>query len=299
MELRQLSYFIAVAERLSFSRAAESLHVAQPALSRAVQGLEDEIGIPLFVRGKPRIKLTGAGEAFLCDAQRLVGSSLMALETARRAARGEVGRLDLGYIAALSDGLIPRLLRRFRRNFPEVSLRMTQMRPARQVQALLTGEIHLGFIGLPVPDPTERLVFEPFRSDPMCVALPADHRLVKKATACLEHLANEPFIFLTRSGTPTFFDWLLQLCHKAGFYPRIVQEADSGQTVLELVAAGFGVALFSETAHHCWHEDVVFRRLAGDLPRFEHSVAWRRGEESPPLKAFLELLRSEEARARG
>ena len=141
-----------VAEDMNFSRAAERLHVAQSALSRQIQDLEGEVGVQLFARDKRGIALTAAGTAFLAEARKLIAHSTRAIETARRAARGEVGRLDIGYISALSDGLIPRLLRTFRAQFPEVDIHLSTLRPARQIDALRAEEIQIGFVGMPFPE---------------------------------------------------------------------------------------------------------------------------------------------------
>jgi DNA-binding transcriptional LysR family regulator len=298
MELRHLRYFVGVAEDMNFSRAAARLHVAQSALSRQIQDLEGEIGVQLFVRDKRGIVLTAAGKVFLGEARRLVAQSQQAIETARRAARGEVGRLDLGYIGALSDGLIPRLMRKFRAQFPGVEVKLHALRPARQVEALRRDEIQLGFIGLPSGDAEAMLNFEVFRRDRMVVALPAGHPLTARRAVKLADLAAERFIFLSRAGTPVYYDWLMRLCHDAGFHPNIVQEVETGQTMVELVAAGSGVALFPETAQRQLHGDMSFHSLAGNVPRYEHAVAWRRGDTSPALQAFLEMLRREVAERR-
>lgn len=293
MELRHYRYFVAVAERLNFSQAAQALHVAQPALSRAVHDIEDEIGVALFVRHKPHIALTAAGVTFLEEARRVLAQAQEAVERARKSSRGEVGELNLAYVATLSDGLIPRLLRRFRVGFPAVSISMTQMPAARQLEALLAGQVHVGFIGMPESQEGEQLEFHVFRDDPLCVALPKSHALKRKKDLPLKALAREPFLFFARNGSPSYYDWLLRECRRAGFRPQIAQEVESAQTCLELVAAGFGVALFPNTAHQAWYEDVVFRELTGDAPIFRHSVAWRRGSALPAVEAFLKLLDAE------
>lgn len=293
MELRHYRYFVAVAERLNFSQAAQALHVAQPAISRAVQDIEDEIGVPLFVRRKPHIELTAAGATFLKEARRVLAHAQESVELARRSSRGEVGELNLAYVATLSDGLIPRLLRRFRTEFPAVSISMTQMPPARQIEPLESGQVHVGFIGMPELQGAEKLEFQVFREDPLCVALPQAHPLQGESQLPLEALAEQPFLFLAREGSPSYHDWLLAECRRAGFEPRIVQQVECAQTCLELVAAGFGVALFPTTAHQAWYEHVVFRPLTGDAPVFQHSVAWRRGSDLPAVNAFLGLLKAE------
>jgi len=292
MELRYLRYFIAVAEDLSFSRAAERLHVDQSALSRRIQDLEYELRVPLFNRTQHRVRLTSAGAAFLQEARRLLNDTEVAIQTARRAARGEVGRLNIGYIGALSDGLIPRLLRLYRTRFPEVSETLHNMRAAQQLAALLAHQIDVGFVGQPNPDYELRLRFEVFREDPMEVVLPAGHPLQERKQIQLADLAREKFVLLTRAGNPYHYDWLMKLCHQSGFHPDVVQEVEYGQTAIELVAAGYGVALFPATAQSRVHDDVVFRVLKG-LPLYAHSIAWRRGDDSATLQAFLALLREE------
>jgi len=292
VELRYLRYFIAVAEELSFSRAADRMHVDQSAVSRRVQDLEHELRLSLFTRTRQSVTLTPAGDVFLQEARRLLADAAAAVENARRAARGEVGRLDIGYIGALSDGLIPRLLRDFKRTSPHVAATLRHMRPARQTAALLAKEIHLGFIGQPNPDHKLRLAFEVFRRDPMEVVLPSGHSLLGRKQIRLSDLAREKFIFLTRAGSTFYHDWLVRHCHEADFHPDIVQEVEFAQTAVELVAAGYGVSLFPATAHSRVRDDVAFRLLRG-MPAYEHSVAWRRGEESPALEAFLSLLREE------
>jgi len=292
MELRYLRYFIAVAEDLSFSRAAERLHVDQSALSRRIQDLEYELRVRLFTRTQHRVQLTAAGAAFLEEARRLMADTEVAIETARRAARGEVGRLNIGYIGALSDGLIPRLLRQYRARYPEVTENLKNMRGAQQIAALLSRQIDVGFVGQPNSEYELHLIFEVFREDPMEVVLPAGHPLLARKQIRLANLAREKFVLLTRAGNPFHYDWLMKLCHQGGFHPEIVQEVEYGQTAIELVAAGYGVALFPATAQSRVHDDVAFRPLKGS-PAYAHSVAWRRGDESPTLQAFLALLREE------
>ena len=174
-------------------------------------------------------------------------------------------------------------------------LHIAQSALSRQVQDL---EREIGFIGMPHEDLQSRLSFEVFRRDRLVVALPAGHPLAGRRTVCLADLAAERFIFLTRAGTPVYYDWLMRLCHEARFHPNIVQEVESGQTAVELVAAGTGVALFPETAQRQLHGDMSFHPLAGRVPRFEYAVAWRREDVSPALLAFLNLLRAELANKR-
>lgn len=292
MELRYLRYFVAAAEDLNFSRAARRLHVDQSALSRRIKDLEYELRVSLFTRTRHGVTLTPAGTAFLQEARRLLADADLAVETARRAARGEVGRLDIGYITALSDGLIPRLLRKFRAAYPGVLATLRHMRPAQQIAWLLEGRLDLGFVGQPNPQYEAELCYEVFRSDPMEVVVPAEHPLARRKRVQLAALAREKFVLMSRPGNPYHYDWIMHHCHKAGFHPNIVQEAEFAQTAIELVAAGYGVALFPATAQSRARDDVVFVVVQG-FPPYEHSVAWRRGDTSPSREAFLKLLRQE------
>src|ERR1043166_1461157 len=258
MELRYLRYFIAVAEDLSFSRASERLRVDQSALSRRIQDLEHELRTPLFTRTQHRVQLTAAGTAFLAEARRLMEDTEIAISTARRAARGEVGQLNIRYITDVSDSLILRLLRLFRSRFPQVMVSLRNMRPAEQTAALLSGRIQLGFVGLKNPEYEIQLAFEVFRQDPMQVVLPSDHPLHKRKQVRLADLAREKFVFLTRAGTPVYYDWLMKLCHQAAFQPESIHEVETRQTAIELVAAGYGVALFPFTARPELHDYVTF-----------------------------------------
>ena len=292
MELRYLRYFVAAAEDLNFSRAAKRLHVDQSALSRRIQDLEYELQVPLFTRTRHGVALTPAGAAFLQQARRLPADAEISIETARRAARGQIGRLDIGYITALSDGLIPRLLRKFRAAYPDVLATLRHMRPAQQIAALLERRLDLGFIGQPNPEYETELCYEVFRRDPMEVVVPAGHPLANRKKVRLAALAREKFVLMSRPGNPYHYDWLMQHCHKAGFHPNVVQEAEFAQTAIELVAAGYGVGLFPATAQSRARDDVVFVVVQG-FPPYEHAVAWRRGKVSPQREAFLTLLREE------
>jgi len=171
-------------------------------------------------------------------------------------------------------------------------MRLRALRPWQQAEALLENDLNLGFIGLPMPELSPRLNFEVFRRDRVVAALPIGHPLLDRRVLRLMDLATEPFIFLTRAGTPVYYDCLMHLCHDAGFHPNVVQEVESGQTAVELVAAGSGVALFPATAQRQLHGDMSFHALAG-LPQFDFAVAWRKDDDSPVLKAFLELFRHE------
>jgi DNA-binding transcriptional LysR family regulator len=290
MELRHLRYFVAVAEELNVHRAAERLHVSQPPLSRQIHDLEYEVGAKLFVRSRQGVQLTEAGQLFLKEARQILMQSQRAVQLAQAASRGEAGRLELAYSSAFFDPVFARVTRLFRKRFPSVELRIRELLTYQQIQGLLEKQIDLGYVGLRFAELERDLEFECVRKGALWVALPPGHPQAKKRRVPLRALAKEPFIAPPRS-SPAFRDALLGFCRSAGFAPEIVQEGNNAQCMLQLVSAGAGVALVPETFRQLLASDVEFRPLAPNLPSLEFHVAWRRDNQSPPLRAFLEMLR--------
>jgi DNA-binding transcriptional LysR family regulator len=291
MELRHLRYFAAVAEELNVRQAGRRLHVSQPPLSRQIRDLEEELGTELFDRRKKRMTLTPAGECFLKEARQILAHVERASQLALAASRGEAGQLTLGFLSPLGGLLLPPAIRAFRRRFPVVDVAVQEMSTPEQIVALLDRQIDLGFVGLPVIEVNPDLIFEPLRQVSMVVALPPGHPLAKQRRLALRNLANEPFVLFKRSTSAVVPDWILSLCREAGFEAQVAKFADRPQLILELVAAGFGVALLPAPFQR-FPSDVVFRPLPASTPKLHLSLAWRRDNDSPLLKAFLEILRS-------
>ena len=287
MELRHLSAFVAVAEELHFGRAAERLHIAQPPLSRQIQRLEKDLGVLLLRRTKRRVELTEAGECFLDGARRTLSEAEQAARMARRAARGEVGRLVLGFVG--TTVVLPPVLREFRARFPEVELVLHQLTTARQVQGLRDGWLHLGLLRPPVPDGW--LIVEPIAREAIVVAVPDKHPLAARARIPLTALAEEAFIMWPRREGPGFHDLIVSACHAAGFTPRVVQEATEMVTILNLVAGGLGIALMPESVRELQRRGVTYLPLKGAAPRAERALAWRADETAKPVLAFIEVAR--------
>ncbi len=292
MELRHLRYFVAVAEELNVRRAAERLHVSQPPLSRQIHDLESEVGAKLFVRSQHGMQLTEAGRFFLKEARQILSRSERAVHLAQAAGRGEVGRLDLAYCAAFYDPAYARVIRRFRTRFRSVELGIREQLTYQQVQDLLDRRIDLGYLGLRFVELEEELAFECARKSAICVALPPDHPLTKQRQVRVRALAKEPFVAPSRTA-PAYRDLLLNYCQSMGFTPEIAQEGNNAQCMLELVSAGVGVALVPDTFRQLLAIEVEFRPLAPKPPALEFHIAWRRDNESPLLKVFLEMLRED------
>lgn len=299
IETRLLQQFVAVAEELHFNRAAERLHMAQPPLSQAIRKLESTVGAPLFVRTNRSVALTPAGVAFLVTAR----STLRALEEGvaqtRRVAEGIEGHLTLTFINIAPYTPLLRALRGFRHASPGISFTMVEATTQEQVIALEEGRADIGFMRTPGTS-VPHLRMTTVSSEPIVVALPAGHRLEAAPTIALELLKEDAFVASPRTLGKGFHDQLLSLCHAAGFVPNIVQHGRQMQTLIALVAAGFGVALLPASLTTSARTDVVFRPLQVDasdaLSRLDLFMAWNETRASAIrdrlIQAVLETLSS-------
>ena len=291
MELRHVRYFVAAAEELNFRRAAEALHVSQPALSVQIQQLEEELGAVLLDRDRHHVALTAAGKVFLDHARRLLRAADEAMRAAGRAARGETGRLAIGFIAQLSYEWLPTVLRSFRQRYTDVELSLTELTPTRQIEELVDRRIDLGIIGLGLPQTHDELEVAVMSHERLVVALPLDHPMAKRRTVALSELAKEKFIFTARHDAPAFSPWLLALCQNAGFEPKIALETDRSPSALNYVAAGFGVALFPAQIGRLAMPSLRFVPLDKSTPEYQLCAAWRKDNRSPALERFLVTAR--------
>ena len=289
MELRHLRYFVAVAEALSFTRAAEKLRLAQPSLTRQVRNLEDEIGVKLLDRANNRVAVTEEGRLFLFESKRLLAMSEETIGAVQRMKRGESRHLNLGYVSNIHYGLLPATLGAFRKLSPLVALNLFDMTSAEQFQALAAHKIDLGFVGLRPAPSAHDLHSECVGHDTILVALPTVHPLAKKARVKLSDLASQFFIGMSEKTHPGDRKWFLEICRGAGFDGKILQEADLEPTALKFVADGLGVAFMPEQITGLPHEGVVFRPFSPPLRR-EATIAWRGDNPSQPLKDFIKIV---------
>lgn len=285
MELRHLRYFVAVAEELHFGRAAARLHVAQPPLSRQIQLLERELGISLFIRRNRRIELTTAGQVFLEGAHQTLASADIAVRDAQRAARGEIGRLALGFVGSATYSVLPALLRSFRMRYPTVELDLQTMTTQQQVTAFQKRSIQIGILRPPVGE--RMLALQTVAYEPLVVVLPESHPLAHSEHVALAALAGEPLILYPRADGPGVRDAIVGQCLQAGFTPRIVQEAAEMTTIAGLVAGGIGIALVLASTEHLHSWGVAYRPVDGDIPSWELALAWRQDDTSAIVRAFL------------
>src|SRR5262249_48000034 len=247
MELRHIRYFVTVAQELHFGRAAARVHIAQPSLSRQIRDLEAELGLRLFERNRRRGSLTAAGATVFEEAPLLPARTADALAPAaapapgaRAPAAGERGRLRIAYIPSVVLGGLPEIIRSFRARLPGVEVRLEEMPPAQQIEALRAGRVDVGFARGPVTD--AGLATEAVFEEALIAALPSGHPLGRHERLDVAMLAHESFVIPARSRGPGFHDHILALCIAAGFSPRVAQEG-SQTDLLHLVAAGCGVAI--------------------------------------------------------
>lgn len=296
MDLRHLRYFVATAEELHFGRAAERLRIAQPALSIQIKALEDMLGVRLLSRTNRVVTLTEAGRLFLKEARRTLEQAQHAALVARRAGRGEIGRVEIGYSADVSySGVLSRTLRRYRQQVHDVELGLHELHPSTQIAQLLESRIQIGvlasFIGTPAWKLPGELEAIRLMEWPLRLALRADHPLARRTRVPRETLVDEPFILYVGSDIEldrSFVQLIL------GFAPRVAYEALSGFSLVSLVGAGLGVAIVpSSVVSISVGEQVVYRPISGNNIQFGTEVVFRRDCEDPAVMKFLDIVRAD------
>jgi DNA-binding transcriptional LysR family regulator len=290
MELRHLRYFCAVAEHGSFTTAARQLNVSQSGVSGQVRDLEKEIGGSLFRRNRREVTLTPEGSVFFQEAREILIRVDRAVELAVRSSKGVSGTLTVGLCGPVTAAFLPKLIRKFRKQFPGVSLALRERVPSEQIEALLNGHIDIAFTrGIPA-EVKPLLCHELFFREPLVVALPKRHPLASEQTVALNRLAKERLILYCREGAPEVFDAIVAICKKAKFSPRIGDTPRSWQSVLTMVEADEGVALVPSCVQHLRANDVIFRPLTDKRCKVDAIFAWRRNESSTVRDSFLALL---------
>ena len=288
MELRHLRYFTAVVECKGYREASRRLHIAQPSISEAVSGLEDELGLKLFWRTHRNARLTREGEIFYADAARILQQAETAILTAKRAAQGKVGRLSIGFIGSATLSFLPDLIRRYKLEYPNVKLALHDLYPVELDQAWDRGEIDIAITRS--LEHSKNLQSRVLLRDPLVAVLPRSRKLrLKNKQIRLADLANERFILFHRKGAPVVFDTIVGACRSHGFSPRVENEPNSMQTILSLVEAEEGVAVVPASTSNLRSNGVRFVRLVPDL-YLDLIAVWPLGEPSVVLRTFLDFL---------
>lgn len=295
--LRELECFIAVAEELSFTRAARSLRLAQPPLSRHVRTLEEKLGARLFDRSGRTVSLTPAGALFYEETRLILPQLMRAGESVRRTVSGENARLRLGFVSAVLSPELVEVLRAFRQRFPRIQLVMQDALPADQLASLTQGSIDGGFIGLPPLERTPGVRFVPWKKEVLMIFVPFDHPLSRRSEVALKELAAEPWVAVSSEAAPAFASYHQTLCADAGFRPRIILESPRAQAVAVMVAAGAGIALLPASLARVVGTGVQAIALKRS-PIITHVFAQPARSTSEAMHAFVEML-SEHRAANG
>lgn len=285
MELRQLRYFVAVAEELHFRRAAARLHISQPPLSQQIAALERELGCELLARTRRRVELTPAGEAFLRDARATLAELDVATARARAIADGRAGVLRINFVGSALLSIVPAAVQRFRGARPGVELELHERSTVEQLRALEAGTADVGLVRPPI-DAGAGLRTEIVMRERTIAALRAGHELTGLRRIPLRRLAAEPLVLFPRSQAPGYHDLLTGRLAATGASPQIVQYAPEMLTIIGLVAAGIGVSPVPASVAHLALDGVVYRPLAG-APDTELVAVTREDSESPLVRAFV------------
>jgi DNA-binding transcriptional LysR family regulator len=298
MNLRDLRYFVALAEDLQFSRTARKLSIAQPSLSQKISGLESELGVRLFARDTRQVNLTSAGKTFLLRVRNILAEIEQATDAVRRIERGESGHIKIGFVGLAGLDVLPLLLRRLRGRYPSISVSLFERSSEEQARNVLDGSLDVGIVREPnsiVPLMSHHLV-----NDPQILAIPADHRLARRPTIKLRELRNEAFIMFPRTEGTGMYDRIIGACARTGFSPRIVQEAMMMTTTIGLVAAKVGVAIVPSVTRQIREKGVVYRPF---LPRLtvDTGLIWnaKTAPLNPALVAFLNMQTGKRSRRSG
>lgn len=290
MELMHLRYFAAVAEELHFGRAAQRLHLAQPALSRQIMNLEEELDVRLFTRSSRKVELTFAGKIFLEDARDILKRADLSLRSMRELSSGTRGVLSLGFNEPAIHTFLSATVRAFTERCPEVKLSLLELETAEQLEALTMRRIHLGIMrpfGCDLGGFQQRRLW----TEKYILALPEQHPLCGSEAVGLDQLKNEKFILFPRALNPALYSRFLESFDLFGFRPKVVQEAVSKQTTLALVEAGLGIAVVPQSSSQPAPRGVRFRPLKEDsrLPDVEIFAVWTNDRSTPVIDNFLEL----------
>ncbi|MGF6843651.1 DNA-binding transcriptional LysR family regulator [Paraburkholderia youngii] len=316
-DLRQLRYFVTVAEEKHFGRAAARLSMTQPPLSQAIRALEETLGVELFARTKRSVELTAVGADLLPEVQRLLAAAEGLRPLAQSLARGEAGVLSLAFVSTADYGLLPLLLRDFGARHPRVRLELTEATSDVQVEELVAGRIDAGLVIAPLPSRhASQLSWLPIAREPLVIAMSTEmarglQGSVNKngkskpnedpaaewldTPVSLRDLGDAPLVIFPRRLAPGFYDIIMDCYGVAGLAPRIGQEAIQMQTIVSLVSAGMGVALVPQSLRNLRRTGVVYRPLSESVPAIETGLVWRTDEVSPVLAGFIDIVRAHAA----
>jgi DNA-binding transcriptional LysR family regulator len=293
MELRHLRYFIAVADELSFSRAAERLQIAQPPLSQQIQALEAELGVKLFDRKKRPLQLTSAGEAFVEEARSTMVHLEQAVQKTQRIYQGTLGHLTVSFTSSIANGILPDTLRAFRQRYPEVKLILREENSAFQLQGLRDRKTDILFAYQynEIPN-ASNLEVMPLKQEPLVVVLSKKHPLANRSKISFSDLSDEEFIIPLSQVVIGLPEKIYHLCSQADFVPKVAQEAVFMVTILGLVAAEIGISILPSSVQNLRRKGVVYRPILEQTTTIQLAAVWRQNNSSTILQQFLKVIKT-------
>ncbi len=292
MEFHQLRYFIATAEELSVTAAAKRLHLSQPALSRQILALEEELGVPLFQRIKKRIHLTDAGRFFLDRARQLLCDSETSIQQVREQFGDAQRTIRLGFLTIFLDDIVAPAVRALRKELPRAGVALFELSPKAQLDRLRDGELDLALLGNIGDEDRSRYMVRSLMRNPMAIVLPDDHRLAGRKQLALKELAGEPFVSLSDTIFPGRRQFLRGVCQTQDFDPKIVEESDSLPLLLAAVSSGAGVALLPAHSSKLPHSGSVFVRMKTPVVYAEIMAVYRKDHPQGALASLIDHLES-------
>lgn len=291
IELRQLKYFIRIAELEHFGQAAQELHVVQPALSRQVKQLEEELGVELFERLPRGVRLSAAGKVLLDRARDVVGDVDRMVDATRLAAAGKTGFVRVGFSdGATYSGRVPEIIRQFRAASPNVELELIPASSARQAELLAANSIDVGFVYW-LPRDSSTVDHHDIGKERIMLAVAATNKLARRKSLRLQDLSELPFIWFKRSNAPMFYDLIATACNRAGLSLHVVQEAFTESTMLSLVSADLGVTFITEAAARRKPDNVVLMDVRDLDATITLQAMWRQNERNPAIQEFLKTIK--------
>ncbi|MEW9053085.1 MAG: LysR family transcriptional regulator [Neobacillus sp.] len=290
MDIRQLRYFIAVAEHLNFTEAANHLFIAQSSLSQRIAELEKSLGVKLFKRNKRFVQLTSAGTVFLQEATDILQKYAEATERTRRADSGILGTLNIGFLGHSVNQFLPKLVKNFHVNYPHITLKFDRYSHGRLNESLKNEELDIAFtssFGLQnIPNLDLLKVYR----DQSCVVVHQDHPLATRTKIMMTELTEESFITLKRQVSPQAYDRFLKMCNDSGFSPSIVNQTSFLDTVLLLVEAGMGIAVMPKSVKTIANPGLFFLEIDGSVSQFDMVAAWKKSNPNPSIPFFLKEI---------
>jgi DNA-binding transcriptional LysR family regulator len=286
MKLHFLRYFTVLAEELHFGRAAARLAITQPPLSSAIKALEDELGVQLLLRSSKRVELTPAGAAFLDEARQILERLGRASNVAKAVAKGMRGRLEIGITGSLVYREVPAIVKDFNAAAPAIELVLREMGTAEQLDALLHGQLHAGFVNASAVPP--QLDSLPLKDDEFVLCLPEGHPRAHQRQVSLRDLASESFVMFSREVSPANYDNVIAIFSRAGIHPRTVHAVRQWLTIVAMVAHGLGISLVPRSIARSRVHGVRFLRFSGPRVAAPAVLVWNPGNLSPALASFLQ-----------